>query len=42
MIYEPPSVHYGYTARLLDMLFHWDVPMPDIGWLADGGIGFEW
>ena len=26
----------------IEVLFDNDVPMPDIGWLTDGGIGFEW
>ena len=40
---EPvPDSVYDDAYRLLNMLFHWGVPMPDLGWLADGGIGFEW
>ena len=37
-----PDSAYDDAYRLLYMLFHWGVPMPDIGWLTDGGIGFEW
>ncbi len=35
-----PAYHDAYL--LLGILFHYDVPTGDIGWLMDGGIGFEW
>lgn len=37
-----PEAAYDNTYWLLEMLFDYNAPMPDIGWLADGGIGFEW
>ena len=37
-----PDSAYRDTYLLLKILFNYDVPMPDIGWLMDGGIGFEW
>ena len=33
---------YHDANSLLEILFYNNVPMPDIGWLIDGGIGFEW
>ena len=33
---------YHDATSLLEILFYNDVPMPDIGWLMDGGIGLEW
>ncbi|MCY3723676.1 MAG: hypothetical protein OXG97_15750 [Candidatus Poribacteria bacterium] len=39
---EPiPESAYNEARFLLNM-FHRFLPMPDIGWLIDGGIGFEW
>ena len=37
----PDSVYHD-AFLLLELLDYYDVPMPDIGWLIDGGIGFEW
>ena len=37
-----PDSAYRDASSVLDILFYNNVPMPDIGWLADGGIGFEW
>ncbi len=37
-----PDSAYDDTYYLLEILFDSNVPMPDIGWLMDGGIGFEW
>ncbi len=37
-----PDSAYDDTYYLLEILFDNNVPMPDIGWLMDGGIGFEW
>ncbi len=37
----PSSVYYD-AFWLLQLLDNYNVPMPDIGWLIDGGIGFEW
>ena len=37
-----PSSAYDDAYWLLKTLFGYDVSMPDIGWLIDGGIGFEW
>ena len=37
-----PDSAYDDANSLLEILFYNNVPMPDIGWLADGGIGFEW
>lgn len=37
-----PDSAYDDTYYLLEILFHNNVPIPDIGWLMDGGIGFEW
>ena len=40
---EPmPESAYHDAYLLLEILFDYNVPMPDIGWLTDGGIGFEW
>lgn len=33
---------YHDVCLLLEILFNHNVPMADIGWLMDGGIGFEW
>lgn len=33
---------YDDAYSVLEILFNNNVPMPDIGWLVDGGIGFEW
>lgn len=37
-----PDPAYENANQLLDKILVWAVPMPDIGWLIDGGIGFEW
>ncbi len=37
-----PDSAYDDAYWLLEMLFDCNVPTPDIGWLVDGGIGFEW
>lgn len=39
---EPIPESAYEEARLLLNIFHRFLPMPDIGWLTDGGIGFEW
>lgn len=37
-----PDSAYDDTYYLLEILFDNNVPMPELGWLMDGGIGFEW
>ena len=37
-----PDSAYHDAYLLLEVLFDYDVPTADIGWLMDGGIGFEW
>lgn len=37
-----PDSAYQDALRLLKFLDCHNVSMPDIGWLMDGGIGFEW
>ena len=37
-----PDSAYDDASDLLEILFDHRIPMPDIGWLMDGGIGFEW
>ena len=37
-----PDSAYRDAYLLLEILYDYDVPMADIGWLMDGGIGFEW
>ncbi len=37
-----PDAAFYDASSLLEILLHNKVPMPDIGWLMDGGIGFEW
>lgn len=37
-----PDMAYKEAYLLLEVFFHCNVSMPDIGWLMDGGIGFEW
>ena len=37
-----PGAAYHDAFWLLKLLDYYNVPMPDIGWLIDGGIGFEW
>ena len=37
-----PNSAYHDAYLLLGILYNYDVPMADIGWLVDGGIGFEW
>lgn len=39
-----PDTAYQEAERLCEILHDYDAPIPepDIGWLMDGGIGFEW
>ncbi len=37
-----PDAAFHDASSLLEFLFYNDIPIPDIGWLIDGGIGFEW
>ena len=37
-----PAPAYYDAYQLLGILFDYNVSIPDIGWLMDGGIGFEW
>ena len=38
-----PDSAYENANQVLDKLLVWAVSMPaDVGWLIDGGIGFEW
>lgn len=37
-----PDSAYNDAFQLLQLLDDHNIPMPDIGWLMDGGIGFEW
>ena len=37
-----PDSAYDDTFYILEILFDSNVPMPDMGWLVDGGIGLEW
>lgn len=37
-----PDSAYRDAFWLLKILDYYNVPMPDIGWLMDGGIDFEW
>lgn len=37
-----PNTAYQDAFQLLKFLDYNFVPMPDIGWLMDGGVGFEW
>lgn len=37
-----PDSAYDDASNLSEILFDHRIPMPDIGWLVDGGIGFEW
>ena len=39
---EPIPESAYEEARFLLNSFHRFLPMPDMGWLPDGGIGFEW
>ena len=40
---EPvPDTAYTGARCLLHILFKGNLPVPDIGWVIDGGIGFEW
>ena len=36
-----PQQAYDETSTLLKRISH-DIPMPDMMWLEDGGIGLEW
>ena len=33
---------YRDAYLLLEILYGYDIPMADTGWLVDGGIGLEW
>ena len=37
-----PDSAYQVAFRLLEFLDDHNISMPNIGWLIDGGIGFEW
>lgn len=37
-----PDSAYDDAYWLLEVLFAYNASMPDIGWLMDSGIGFEW
>ena len=37
-----PDSAYRDAFWLLKILDYYNIPMPDIGWLMDGGIDFEW
>ena len=37
-----PDAAYRDAHLLIEFLSNYNVPTPDIGWLMDGGIGFEW
>ncbi len=37
-----PDSAYHDASSVIEILFYNNVPLPDIGWLMDGGIGFEW
>ena len=37
-----PDSAYQDVYLLLEVLYDYEVPMADIGWLVDGGIGLEW
>lgn len=37
-----PDSAYQDAYLLLEILYDYEVPMADIGWLVDGGIGLEW
>ena len=37
-----PNFAYDDASILLEMLFNYKVPMPDIGWAEDGSLGLEW
>ena len=40
-VYPVPESAYNETLSLLEQI-HRDIPIPDIMWLEDGGIGLEW
>ena len=37
-----PDSAYQDAYLLLEILYGYDIPMADTGWLVDGGIGLEW
>ena len=37
-----PDAAYDDARSLLEMLSHYNVPLPDISWAEDGSLGFEW
>jgi hypothetical protein len=37
-----PQPAYDETSTLLKRISHDNIPMPDMMWLEDGGIGLEW
>ena len=40
-VYPVPESAYNETLSLLEQMPR-DIPMPDMMWLEDGGIGLEW
>ena len=40
-VYRVPESAYSETLSLLTRV-HRNIPMPDVMWLEDGGIGLEW
>ena len=40
-VYHVPKSAYKETLSLLEQMPR-DIPMPDLMWLEDGGIGLEW
>ena len=40
-VYPVPESDYDETLSLLEQMPR-DIPMPDMMWLEDGGIGLEW
>ncbi len=40
-VYRVPKSAYKETLSLLEQMPR-DIPMPDLMWLEDGGIGLEW
>lgn len=37
-----PDSTYDDACLLLEILYDYDIPIVDTGWLVDGGIGLEW
>ena len=40
-VFPVPELAFDETSSLLEQMSH-DIPLPDIMWLEDGGIGLEW